>query len=92
MLLFFQGITRLYARLVHNQFVVEVWYEYLYILLSIFSKETSMIKRIAIIAATAFAFSALTANACPLQDAAKKAAAGQSVTTTQPATPAKPAV
>jgi len=51
-----------------------------------------MIKRVAIIAATAFAFSALTVNACPLQDAAKKAASEQNVTTTQPATPAKPAV
>lgn len=51
-----------------------------------------MIKHIAIAAIAAFTLSALTATACPLQDAAKKAAADKKVTSTQTAAPAKPAV
>ncbi len=51
-----------------------------------------MIKRIAIAAVAAFTLSALTVTACPLQDAAKKAATDKKVSTTQTAKPVKPAV
>ena len=50
-----------------------------------------MIKFIAITFATALALSAVSATACPFEDA-KKAAADAKASTSQPAAPAKPMI
>lgn len=50
-----------------------------------------MTKHIAITLAAALAFTAISATACPLEDA-KKAAADAKAGTSQPAPPAKPTV